>query len=103
MSKSNYQIPFDKHGNQMDYEGWRDEFEMRDNFQFSDELVFEKYGRGRSSVTFTMRRKSNGKTVSFFVSDFTDIVPKMVSGRIAGEFTFVKKGQNYGCKLVDAA
>lgn len=102
MSKAIYQIPFDKHGNQLDYEAW-DVAEMLDNFKFNDELAFICYGRGRSSVTFTMQRKSTGRTVSMFVSDFSDAIPMMVNGRISGDFTFVKKGQNYGCKLIGDA
>lgn len=98
MAKTNYKIPFDKNGNQMDYEGYGLD-EMVDNFEFEDTLTFQSYGRGRSSVTFTFKRV-NGKTVSMFVSDFADIVGKMNHGHITGRFTFSKKGQNYGCKMV---
>ena len=99
MSKGNYKIPFDRNGNQMDYEGYG-VGEMKDNFEFFDTLTFQSYGRGRSSVTFTMKRASTNTTVSMFVSDFADIVGKMNHGHITGTFTFTKKGQNYGCKAV---
>ena len=98
MATGNYKIPFDNAGNQLDYEGWGCA-EMRDNFEFEDTLTFQSYGRGRSSVTFTFKRV-NGQTVSMFVSDFSDIVNKMNHGHVTGRFTFVKKGQNYGCKMV---
>jgi len=103
--KGDYPIPFDKHGNQLDYhepKGWQPSI-LKDNFTFDDTLTLDKYGRGRSSVTFTMRRRC-GKTVSVFVSDFFDMAahPKFAAGKISGTFTFTKRGQNYGCKMADA-
>ena len=101
MTKGNYKIPF-RDGNQMEFEPYckGDTFEWIDNFYFEDELSFVSYGRGRSSVTFTFRRKSNDKTVSMFVSDFSDAFPFAVGGKLSGKFTFIKKGQNYGCRMV---
>jgi len=51
-------------------------------------------------VTFELTRQSNGKLVSFFVSDFSTLVPLMDKGSVTGKFTFHKKGQNYGCRMV---
>lgn len=99
MSKINYKIPFDAKGNQLDYDGYGVN-DLKDNFEFSDTLTFRHYGRGRSSITFIMERASNGKTVSMFVSDFADIIDKMSHGSVTGTFTFAKKGQNFGCKMV---
>lgn len=96
-----YLIPFDKFGNQLDYEDhYPHGLELVPNFEFEDTLTFKTYGRGRSSVTFTFIRKSNGKTVSFFVSDMCDAIPCMTNGAITAKFTFIKKGSNFGCKLV---
>lgn len=99
--KGTYKIPFDKNGNQLDYPSQWGNSVWQDNHVFSDKLELVCYGRGRSSVTFTMRR-NNGSTVSVFVSDFTDMVQHMVRGHVTGNFTFVKKGQNYGCRMVGA-
>lgn len=100
-----YLIPFDKNGNQLDYAegrwGISKEISMLQNFEFTDTLKFQRYGRGRSSVNFTFVRQSNNKTVSFFVSDFCDALPKLNGGEITGVFTFTKKGMNYGCKLIE--
>lgn len=126
MRKGDYQIPFDKNGNQQDYpaswyvetgdaqvyvhrdgsEGKAPKYrqegpEWKDNFEFEDTLTLVAYGRGRSSVNFTLQR-TDGTTVSMFVSDFYDAAFKMREGKIAGRFTFTKKGQNYGCRLLDA-
>lgn len=119
--KGVYDIPFDKSGNQQDYPtpwyvptgemrkygGSDDEYEVRRpegpiwkaNFEFEDTLELVGYGRGRSSITFSLKR-SDGTTVSMFVSDFYDAAFKMHEGKITGRFTFIKKGQNYGCKLI---
>jgi hypothetical protein len=102
LSKKTYQIPFDKDGNQMGYpETWRG-VEWRDNEPFEDTLVYKGYGRGRSSATLHFRRASTGTEVQFFMSDFDDIVKHMQFGTFSGRFEFVKKGQNYGCKLLEA-
>ena len=106
MAKGTYKIPFDQQGNQLDYpehsylRGVMTPCKMEENYEFSDTLTFQDYGRGRSSVTFTMKRANTGKTVTMFVSDFANIINKMNHGHVTGRFTFVKKGQNYGCKMV---
>ena len=109
-----YPIPFDKDGNQQDYperqyyckgdKSYSADPKWIDNHEFDDTLTLETWGRGRSSVTFTMRR-TNGKTVSVFVSDFTAMAQHadFKAGQITGRFTFTKKGQNYGCKLAEVA
>lgn len=97
----NYQIPFDEDGNQQDYEinySWI-KSKMVDNFIFEDTLEYESYGRGRSSISFTFKRQ-NGKTVSVFASNLIEFIPYFIDGKITGLFTFVKKGQNYGCKYL---
>ena len=111
MTKKQIDVPFNGNGDQVDYPCWiynrTPEGVTRPtpgptmpNFEFEDTLTFESYGKGRSSVTFYMKRESTGKGVTMFISDFTDALPKMVNGKITGKFTFCKKGQSYGCKLL---
>jgi len=104
-----YEIPFDADGNQLDYPLGDQEYPThkartfwRSNHSFQDTLTLLRYGRGRSSVTFTLAR-TDGKTVSVFVSDFVDMVRIMERGRVSGTFTFTKRGLNYGCQLVEEA
>lgn len=108
-ARGDYQIPFDADGSQQDYpQPWRiwdgvnlagmEGPHWRDNHVFTDTLTLVAYGRGRSSVTFTMRR-TDGTTVSVFVSDFMDMARVMVSGALTGRFTFSKKGAHYGCRM----
>jgi hypothetical protein len=102
MAKGNYQIPFDQEGNQQEYYSayWSgSDIELKDNFIFEDCLTYDSYGRGRSSVSFVFSRPA-GQTVTMFISDFTDIIPKLKEGTIAGKFTFCKKGSNFGCKYL---
>lgn len=104
MEKSQYQIPFDKNGNQLEYYNlYNNSFPtLQDNYEFNDTLLYQTYGRGRSSITFVFKRQSTGKNVSMFVSDLHNAIPYLRNGCLSGKFTFVKKGRNYGCKLVQA-
>ncbi|WP_156545807.1 hypothetical protein [Cupriavidus sp. D384] len=49
---------------------------------------------------FTFAR-SDGKTVNVFLTDMDKWIPKLADGKISGKFTFVKRGQNYGCTRKD--
>lgn len=100
MAKGNYEIPFDEAGNQLDYPAYRT-VHWQANHSFEDTLTYQHYGRGRSAVTFVFTR-ADGRKVTMFVSDLDDIVRHMVNGKITGQFTFIKRGQNYGCQLVKA-
>ncbi|KVH05423.1 hypothetical protein WS84_28230 [Burkholderia anthina] len=89
-----YDIPFDNVGNQLDYPGHASE--MKANHEFEDTLTYHSCGRGRSSVGFTFKR-SDGRKVNVFLTDMDDWIPQLNGGKISGRFTFVKRGQNYGC------
>ena len=69
------------------------------NYEFDATLRYENYYRGGSSVSFMLIDDANNR-YSVFLSDFTDMLPHMTGGVIKGKFTFVKKGTNYGIKLV---
>lgn len=103
--KKSYKIPFDPKGDLHEYPVEYPAPHNKgnsiwvDNYEFEDTLSLEGWGRGRSSVTFQMKRLRGG-VVSVFVSDFFDMALNMVNGSIQARFTFCKKGQNYGCKLV---
>ena len=105
MAKANYKIPFDKDGNQLHYpentwcDGKLESPVWRNNEIFEDVLEFETYSRGRSAAYFNFKR-ANGCGVTVFMTDMCDMIPRMIEGHIVGKFTFTKRGQNYGCKLV---
>lgn len=96
-----YKIPFDKFDSQLSYPqaDWQGGTIWKPNHQFFDTLTLMNASRGRSSTVFMMMRE-NKTFVSVFVSDFVDMCKRMVEGKVQGSFTFVKKGANYGCKLV---
>lgn len=93
-------VPFNKNGDQLHYEGDSYPPIWKDNFEFDDVLVFKGMHRGRSAAYFAFTRKSNGKTVTVFMRDAIDMFPYMVRGEVVGKFTFCKRGQNYGCRVV---
>lgn len=114
-------IPFDRNGNLLDYsyrgiteeekENERVEHFWGDgslievfvpNFEFEDTLLFERFSRGRSSVKAHFVSCSTSKKYEMFISDLEDVIKAncLINGKINGKFTFAKKGQNYGVKLL---
>lgn len=106
-----YQIPFDKDGNMQDYPShwYEGEYpnsvavgpDWRNNKVFYTTLKFTGFSRGRSSAKLDFLDLTNGKTVSFFMKEFSEAVPFMTRGYINGAFCFVKRGTNYGVKLLE--
>ena len=97
MSKT-IQIPFDAHGNPLSFPVGVAEW--RDNFMFVDTLKYMGYQTGRSSVLYAFERRSNKQRVLVFLSDMDKLIPLMERGEIHGTFSFVKKGQNFGCAML---
>ena len=99
------QIPFTQSGNQQHYpEPWvtaQGGLVWKDNEIFTDTLTFDGFSRGRSAAYATFTRKSNGGEVVVFLTDLDVMIEHMHCGIITGEFTFCKRGMNYGCKLVN--
>lgn len=101
-SKKSYQIPFDEQtGNMLSYpEVWKD-IEWKDVYEFADTLTYFGYGRGMSSIVLFFK-DSKGIEYPMFISDFHDvmILSGMNDNRVSGKWTFCKRGQNYGLKMV---
>ena len=96
---TDFKVPFDEDGNQVAYfEEWLGHVE-RDNFEFDNVLEYEGFVRGRSAARIVFR-KTDGKTVQVFLKDFEAMVPYMDCGRVSGRFTFCKRGENFGCRLI---
>ena len=128
--KQPLKIPFDGHGNQVHYSGeigivpdelkyeadepegkrrfrneWitkaRDGRTWKDNFEFDAHLAFVGMSRGRSAAYFHLR-SAEGNTYTMFMSDILDLLQRgrVIEGACYGRWTFVKKGSNYGVKLI---
>lgn len=114
MSKKtgDYKIPFDpKTGNQLPYaspeenEGYGygtyvRNVEWRENVKWEDDLKLDTYGRGRSSAVFLFTSMETGSQYTAFMTDSLEIFQHSVKGKISGTFTCVKRGANYGVRLV---
>ena len=99
--KESYQIPFcTKTGEMLSYDRGYD-IEYKDNYTFETTMIYYGYGRGRSSATIHWVDPI-GRKYSMFLSDFDDLMKDngIECDRVKGEWTFVKKGSNFGVKLV---
>lgn len=96
-------IPFGKNGNQLHHPSdgyWSGGKAEKDNFIFTDSLTYKHYARGRSAAYMIFSRKSTKSDVVVFLKEFQSMVVHMVNGSISGEFTFLKRGQNFGCRYL---
>lgn len=109
MSKKHYDgdIPFDAKGNQEHYpEVWcGSKTVWKPNFRFHGRLIFLEFTRGRSAAYAQFARLESGQQrgrVTVFLKDLADMIqhPGWRGGIIEAEFTFCKRGQNYGLQLV---
>jgi hypothetical protein len=105
-TKSSYLIPFNSKGNMVKYSGDRDIVEWKDNFEFYAHIHFLNFERGRSAAHAIFEGPEDdvaeGKIYQVFLTDLAIMIPYMNQGLVEGTFTFCKRGQNYGVKLVKA-
>ena len=98
-----YKIPFGDNGDLLSYpESWKN-INWRDNYIFSDVFEYNGYSRGRSSALILFKSITDGREYPMFMTDFDSVARKMVNGVLKGEFTFQKRGQNYGVKMVPSS
>ena len=106
-------IPFDQHGTPVPYclHG-DDRYIWRDNEVFRAEdrpyglieanLYFVRFHRGRSAANAVyVKHDDPSWEVTMFLSDFQEIVTRGLAPKhLSGRFEFVKRGSNYGIKLL---
>ena len=94
-------IPFDKNGNMLEYVGYGDPEEWRDNREFPATLRVETYERGRSAVRVIMADCATGARYPMFISDFVDMAKstRIKYGEVGGRWIGGKKGSNFGLRL----
>jgi hypothetical protein len=73
-----------------------------DNTVFTDTLYDFEFQRGRSAAFVTAKSLySQPTTYNIFLHDFEKMIPLLSRGVIHAEFTYCKRGANYGTKLAD--
>ena len=100
--KESIKFPFDKNGNQMSYvDYWDKDVTYIENYEFESEMTIITYSRGRSAANFVLKDE-RGHTYNVFMKDMIDIIHNSLidKGILTGRWTFCKRGQNYGIKLV---
>lgn len=71
------------------------------NYNFKDKLKISGHSRGRSAIYFHFTSLTTERTYTCFIKDFEEFfVNRMVKGEIEDNFTFCKRGGNYGITVV---
>jgi hypothetical protein len=94
------QIPFGKDGSLHNYRSY--DSVWRENYEWSTTLKLQSIERGRSAAHFIWTDADN-RRYPMFMKDLTEMIFNYgvaVGGVIRGKFTFVKRGQNYGIKMI---
>lgn len=108
--KPTYQIPFTKDGKLFNYVGMYgtkpEDIVWKENVSFAADMVYEGYGRGRSSALVYLRNTYTEEVNPMFLTSFDDL---MKAGRatirpdgsikFTGKWDFCKKGENYAMKM----
>lgn len=93
-------VPFDIEGNQEHYpNAWGGHKEYKDNYEFFSTLTFSHFSRGRSAA-YAHFTTVSGMKCTMFLRDLEEVMPFLKNGSVTGTFTFVKRGQNFGVKLL---
>lgn len=93
-------IPTDKNDNMLRLDNLRTENHIK-NYEWKDILNYEGYDKEGNATYFAFTSTLTHKKYYMFTTDFDKCVKKMNCGNITGTFTFVKRGKNYGIKLVN--
>lgn len=99
-------IPFDQHGSPVPYCRFgEDSYVWETNKPFKTTLVFKRFERGRSAAHAIYAKGDDPQwEVTIFLSDLEDVIAQGFAPLyLTGHFEFVKRGQNYGVKLIDIA
>lgn len=96
-----YQIPFNKNGDQLHYPAHytMDTGRWKDNFTFEGVLEITRMERGMSAAYFHAKDQE-GRGYTMFMKDLFEALPYMAYGKLTGRFTFTKRGNNYGVKYL---
>ena len=73
-----------------------------ENYVFEDDMEYTGYTRGRSAARLQFKSIKDGRRYGMFLTDFDDAMKRcqFFKNRLIGKFTFCKRGQNYGVKIL---
>jgi hypothetical protein len=105
---SPWQVPFDRDGNQLHYDGgWnRDGIVYKDPYEFEDSLELLDWEQGRSRITVKLRSLKDGRKYCCTMGSFMDMLHRgkinqtEESTAIGGEFSFKKAGSSVSLILL---
>lgn len=96
-------IPHDQHGSPVPYCMYgEDRYVWEENKPFRAVLEFQRFERGRSAAHAIYAKADDPSwEVTMFLSDLEDVIARGFAPlRLTGRFEHVKRGQNYGVKLL---
>lgn len=104
-------IPFDQYGNPVPfyngvtrgpYANLDSDYIWKDNAPFRATLEFKGFQRGRSAAhAIYAKRDDESWQAVMFLTDFTEVVDRGLAPKhLSGRFVHVKRGSNYGIKLL---
>lgn len=94
------QIPFNEKNQLLHYARHGSGVVWKDNFEFEDSMAFCGFTRGRSAAHANVKSEKTGQVYTMFLKDLGDAIPYLKDGKLHGQFTFAKRGTNYGIKYI---
>ncbi len=104
MATGNYKVPYDRHGNLMQYvDSWDRDVRWHDNTPFTATLLLCGMYSGRSAKGVYLIGP-DGQRYPMFVTDLVDTLTRSIAmkGAIEGTWKVRKRGRNYGVVLEDS-
>lgn len=100
-TKEKREAPFDEKGNLLHYPANWGKYEWVDikKAEFTGTLTFKGFERGRSAAYALFESEVLGRKYCMFLTDLAEAIPHLSNGSIYGNWTFSKRGTNYGIKL----
>jgi hypothetical protein len=96
--KKEIRIPISESGEMQRYSYSNERF--IDNCEWDDKLKYRGYARGRSAAYFIFKSELNEKKYYMFMKDLDDSIGRMALGILEGRFTYCKRGQNFGIRMI---
>lgn len=87
----------------LEYQSWDSPNYWKDNYTFSDILVYKGISCGRSAVNPYFISELTGANYHTFASEFDAMMPYIIKGRLSADFTFSKRGSNYGLVMISGS